>query len=165
MCVWRIKDCEVHSYHLFCINCVLVSSSASFCHGAEGLDQFRFWWWFLAGASEYWHGTINFAELGTQNLSRWSWYPDECFVSFWKSSDLFRSLIGLRKLILATKLWITWPKYKPLHVLVLCLTREQPVKEQVFRLMYCHWPTRYEVMCLCSGPVLPCQTMLYLLNL
>lgn len=137
-----------------------------FYQGAEGLVKFRVWWWFC-------QVQVNPATVLSMNIC-WAGYlqptevalvSSECNVSLWKSDNLFRSLICLKIIILAIRPWKGWPKYKAMHIFLLCLTAMQPVKAQVSRAVSGHQLTRYEVVFLCSWPVSPSLTMLYLLNL
>lgn len=60
LCIGRTKDFEVHSYHLFCIDCVLVSSSEKvLLPGCRRTCPGQSLVVILAGASERCHGSIN----------------------------------------------------------------------------------------------------------
>lgn len=73
-------------------------------HSAADLDQLRVWWYFLTGASEYWREGL---------LSSVGGHDSQVNAATFRNSDhLFRSLVGLRNLIWAVKLWITWSKYR-----------------------------------------------------
>lgn len=101
MCVWRIKDCQVHSYYLFCIDSVQVSNSEQVllpgCRrtwpGQSLVGIFGRCKWILT-----WYYQRRFAQLGSRNLNRCPWHPGERSLFFWKSGNLFRSLKGLRNL-------------------------------------------------------------------
>lgn len=86
---------------------VAVSSDVSHLwesHSAADLDQLRVWWYFLTGASEYWREGLLSSVGGHDSQVN--------AATFWNSDHLFRSLVGLRNLIWAVKLWITWSKYR-----------------------------------------------------
>lgn len=93
-----------------------------FYQGAEGLAQFKVWWCFC-------QVQVNTATVLSMNVC-WAGYlqptevalvPSQCHISLWKSGNLFRSLIGLRVLILAIRPWKGWPEYKAMLILLLCL--------------------------------------------
>lgn len=105
-----------------------------FYQGAEGLVQFRVWWWFC-------QVQVNTATFLSMNIC-WAKYlqpievalvPSECNISLWKSDNLFRSLTGLRVQILTIRSWKGWLEYKAMHIFLFCLTAVQPVEAQVSR--------------------------------
>lgn len=160
LCIGRIKDFEVHSY-LFCFSCVLVSSEKVLLPGCRRTCPVQSLVVILSGAVL----SMNICWAGYLQPTEVLLVPSECNISLSKSDNLFRNLIGLRVLIFAISPWKGWPKYKAVHIFLLCLTAVQPVKAQVSRAVSGHQLTRYEVVFLCSWPVSPSLTMLYLLNL
>lgn len=163
LCIGRTKDFEVHSYHLFCIDCVLVSSSEKvLLPGCRRTCPVQSLVVILAAAMVL---SMNICWAGYLQPTGVAMVPSERNISLWKSDSLFRSLIGLRALILAIRAWKGWPRYRAMHIFLLCLTAVQPVKAQVSRAVCGHRLTRHEVVFLCSWPVPPSLTMLCLLNL
>lgn len=77
LCSGRIKGFEVHSY-LFCIDCVLVSSSEKvLLPGCRKTCPVQSLVVILAGASENCHGSVNEYLLSwvPKAYQRWPWYP------------------------------------------------------------------------------------------